>query len=899
MDNVLEQDEVKKSHDCLMVLSMHRSGGSLLAKCLHHLGINFGKNLLFGDQTYGDEVFANQDVVLLHEILFRDLGCRWDMVGSLPDGWLESEAAQRAEEKLTTLIKEQLMDGRSWAVRDPRLCRFMPLWKRVFTTLGVKPKFIHLIRHPHEVASSLRHHYKASTDKGHLLWLVYNRDALQAIGGNPHFSLTYDQILADPVSAMLRIKDALDIELPSDPIEHSRTLTEFARPELKHHHTASDETSFSQYAWVYEQFRLDQVKAIEANTGQAVHTSGDLLSDFPIVSTPGTTVKNRKARSHAVAMFNNLLSVIGRYEQDEMDQNLQRERRLLSATHAAETLFAQLYYPDCDENRELYSDENSIKSLLAPAEWQSISWDIHRPRDLRTGRLRLDPLNTRGAVSISSIQLLDVVDGEIYWAADNQEQFKQCSIEGDGLVLSIDQGLTMICTGNDARLRLPLLPNLPDSPMQLKVWIKASRDQAILEETWKRINDEKTELDHKLKEKTIASEQAIKNTRQFEEQIERLHQEQDKNKQEAGARIDALQAKIRALSANEEKLSQSQLAFEKAKADAEALKNELREKTADITTLRQELQKQNSLHTERITQFEKQVQFQINLARQYQEALQDTENEHQQQLENLRMQLIKKQEALKDSENRLQYQEHLSAEYHSALQSAEYEHQTLLKGETEQLVNGMKKLHNAFNALLGSRRWKFGNKVGRVLQIALMRSKRPTAADQIKDILTRFSKTDWTSGALTNRTEETYVENGELLFSWINDLECDFQAFIHSHRWKWGNAAVRFAEIILLRKKVLLAVEHMADIFNAFEHWRQNILTNRAKANWDYQQVNQLRNWLRELDQDFQATLASRRWRVGNAMVQLCMHLTLRPRRALVTDHMQKIFSDYRQQFKG
>jgi hypothetical protein len=99
----------------LFVLGVHRSGTSALAGGLHLLGVNLGDNLQTGGppSSITPGAFINQDIVLVHDILFRDLGCRWDMVGSLPDGWIDTEAADRAAGKLTRILERQLLGKRS------------------------------------------------------------------------------------------------------------------------------------------------------------------------------------------------------------------------------------------------------------------------------------------------------------------------------------------------------------------------------------------------------------------------------------------------------------------------------------------------------------------------------------------------------------------------------------------------------------------------------------------------------------------------------------------------------------------------------------------------------------------------------------------------------------------
>ena len=90
----------------LILFGMHRSGISALAECLSLLGINFGKAFRPGNQANQTDFSEKQNIVLQHDILLRDLGCRWDMVGSLPSDWLGRKTVRDAREKISTLIEK-------------------------------------------------------------------------------------------------------------------------------------------------------------------------------------------------------------------------------------------------------------------------------------------------------------------------------------------------------------------------------------------------------------------------------------------------------------------------------------------------------------------------------------------------------------------------------------------------------------------------------------------------------------------------------------------------------------------------------------------------------------------------------------------------------------------------
>jgi hypothetical protein len=889
----MDQNQQDENHECLLILGMHRSGGALLAGCLHHLGFNLGQSLTSGHGADGDKAFQNQDIFLAHEILLRDLGCRWDMVGSLPEGWVESRAAAQFENRLIQILEHQFLGQSPWTIRDPRLCRVLPLWLKVLDKLDIKPNLVHVIRHPYEVACSLKQHHAIEMSKGHLLWLMHHRDALEASCRHNQTLLTYDQLLADPVTTLLKIASALGIELPRDPLECSRVLTDFAQPDLKHHHTngngnRTSQRVFTQFAWVYEQFRLSQVKALAAASDCADNSKNEVLSDFPLVAALDFAPQAHAARGHATAMFNNLLGVIGRFEQAEHDQDRQRQQRLLAAANVAETLYVQVYFPLPEHDPRGYSEDASHKMLLSPNEWQPVIWDIPRPEDLHTGRLRLALLNTLGTVSVSSIKLVNAVSGDVLWAAEEAAQFAQCTVEGDGLVLPDAKGLALVCTGNDARLCLPMLPDLPDCPVQLKVWIKASQKQTLLERAWAQLNLEKSRLEHRLHQNQALLEEA----RQKAQALQQKETERLKQDARHHAKIKTLQQSYQASIQD----LQEQLSAKEADIQAgEAKQREQgRRHQQKMAALESTLADQNQT----ITTLEKQHRHQEELSRQYYQALQDTEETHQDRIDTLESQMQQKKAALERLENRLTDQDGIIAQQRSALLDAEKEAvaSRQLKQANRQLNAWMQDLQNAFQALAASRRWKFGHASGRMLEVLRFRAPGPTALDQIQGIFGQFAHTPQPGTDPPLQTGYPAFHNGEVLISWMQQLQNDFQALLASHRWRWGNAVVRTAERLLLRPKVLLAPAHMSEVFAQFEDWQQNSLNGRSGEWLSHDEIRQLNTWLKALEQDFRATLACRRWRVGSAMVCVVKGLSFRRQAPLVTDHMHEIFEDYRNQ---
>lgn len=580
---------------------------------------------------------------------------------------------------------------------------------------------------------------------------------------------------------------------------------------------------FAQYAWLYDQFKLFQARTTDLSTGGAdisgVTSCENMDPDFAISSFPLVTAANKHSTesetSHVLEMFNNLLDVISRYEQVDLNRDIQRQRLLLTADQQGGALYAQIYFPATEDDKE-YVEDKSVKILLAPDEWQKVTLDIQRPEDLHTGRLRLNPLNTIGIVSISSIKLNHAVTGDTYWSAENRDKFEQCSVEGNGFALSLENGLNMVCTGNDACIRLPLIPHLPDCPIQLEVWMKANRDQTALHDIWM----EFTRANHKL--------------------IGNLEEERDRLVQ--------------------------------ARKQVEELESQLAEKSTALQSKEAEGEKQDALR--------------------------------QTQIEKLQQEITDKNQSLAELEKRIKFLEELSGQYYSALVTAEQgaeqglKNIRLLDHENKQLINWMRKLNNGFKALMASRRWKVGNAIGRFIRGILLRSHMPMAVDQIQEIFTLFEKANQQISGYDKLQAPEDHHDIKRLIRWMKQLQNDFHALMASRRWRWGNAAIRSIEVMLFRPRVRLVPDHMQEIFNQFENWKRYAFEGRPLSSLSNSEIEQLHAWMRILNSDFQAVMASRRWRVGNALGRFINRLFFQPKTPMVTDHMQMIFKDYRNVFK-
>src|SRR5262245_37421536 len=155
----------------VIVLGMHRSGTSAMAGVLQLLGVELGPDLVPPGPFNVAGHFEHAGVVAIHDHVLAALGSSWDDVCPLPEGWHERADIAPLREELLTLVRRDFEQCPLWGLKDPRLCRLLPLWHGILAEVGCTPGYVIMMRNPAEVVASL--HRREEFDRGHsyLVWL--------------------------------------------------------------------------------------------------------------------------------------------------------------------------------------------------------------------------------------------------------------------------------------------------------------------------------------------------------------------------------------------------------------------------------------------------------------------------------------------------------------------------------------------------------------------------------------------------------------------------------------------------------------------------------------------------------------------------------------------------------
>ena len=227
---------------CLVVLGMHRSGTSLLAGILQKLGVDFGRSLLLAKEDNQSGFFEYKAAVGFDEDILSQAGGSWHAL--IPHRRLEKayKAARRARKHLTQVLREDFGSSPLWGLKDPRLCRVLPVWRKMFGALETEPLPVIVLRHPLESAASLRRRNGFTLRQGCLLWLDYCLAAEAATRHDPaRVLLTYQGLLADWRQAAETIRARFGLRWPHSPDEVGAEIDRFVRPDLRHEVAGADD----------------------------------------------------------------------------------------------------------------------------------------------------------------------------------------------------------------------------------------------------------------------------------------------------------------------------------------------------------------------------------------------------------------------------------------------------------------------------------------------------------------------------------------------------------------------------------------------------------------------------------------------------------------------------------
>jgi hypothetical protein len=226
----------RPSHQALLVLGMSRSGTSLLTQVLHALGATLPSDLM--GPAHGNPFghFEPSGLVALNDRILEALDRPWNDPRPIAPRWFRSRPAYAFLRRISAQIGDSYGDASLLVLKDPRLCRLLPLYLDALDLLDTEPLVILQVRPAQEVVQSLGDRDDMRPDLAEFLWLRSVVEAEWHSRSCRRVWVSMAEILADWPGTVRRIADGLHLDWAGVDLS---AVGSRVRPRLRHHVAAA------------------------------------------------------------------------------------------------------------------------------------------------------------------------------------------------------------------------------------------------------------------------------------------------------------------------------------------------------------------------------------------------------------------------------------------------------------------------------------------------------------------------------------------------------------------------------------------------------------------------------------------------------------------------------------
>ncbi|SFA70525.1 hypothetical protein SAMN03159488_00084 [Pseudomonas sp. NFIX10] len=199
----------------IIVLGMHRSGTSALTRGLNTLGVALGDTLHPAGPDNPTGFWEDSDVIAINNQILGLLGATYDRTGVIDADVFNLPDIQQIYQTAKELVEQKTASTSIWGLKDPRITRLLPFWKKLLNELGFKVGYVIALRNPLNVAASLTARNQIAPVKSYILWLEHMLQAVAYTQSENRLVVGYDNLLSNPYKQLQRISVALDLNTPT------------------------------------------------------------------------------------------------------------------------------------------------------------------------------------------------------------------------------------------------------------------------------------------------------------------------------------------------------------------------------------------------------------------------------------------------------------------------------------------------------------------------------------------------------------------------------------------------------------------------------------------------------------------------------------------------------------
>ena len=248
---------------------MHRSGTSALTQLISQIGASLPKNLMSAGAANPKGHWEPQTLVDLNDGILAELNSRWHDCRHLDLTQLSADRYSYYRQEIVQGVLAEYAESPLFVLKDPRICRLMPLWHDALEEITADLICVIIVRHPFEVALSLGERDQLPFQYGCLLWLRHVLEAERETRAIRRLFLTYEALISDPEAIPVRIETEILGKSHGFGKKHQESIGSHIDSQLRHH-AASFEGFSDQLAnreWLKE--TLETLSRLTSNSADA------------------------------------------------------------------------------------------------------------------------------------------------------------------------------------------------------------------------------------------------------------------------------------------------------------------------------------------------------------------------------------------------------------------------------------------------------------------------------------------------------------------------------------------------------------------------------------------------------------------------------------------------------
>jgi hypothetical protein len=268
--------------DVSLVLGMHRSGTSAIAGTLVKMGAAAPEGLMPPHVTNPRGFWESWRMMRLNDELLASAGSRWDDWRKLDAAWYATPQAAAYMSRARDLIAAEFGDAPWIMVKDPRICRLMPFWGKLFADDSRAVHLVLPVRSPLEVARSLQTRDGFPATLAFLLWLRHTLDAELASRETRHAIIDWAAFCRDWRRAIAQAAEQIGAGWPAPSEAAAADIDEYLTPELRHHRSDTAELAADREVndWVMNSYDAMLRLAEDPSDGAARQTLDQVRAEF-------------------------------------------------------------------------------------------------------------------------------------------------------------------------------------------------------------------------------------------------------------------------------------------------------------------------------------------------------------------------------------------------------------------------------------------------------------------------------------------------------------------------------------------------------------------------------------------------------------------------------------------